>query len=122
MKRTMFKGAEKGIFERARELRKNGTHAEEVLWGYLKTKPFGFKFRRQHPYSIYILDFYCHALKLVIEVDGSVHKRDEIKENDLIRQGILESNGMLVLRFTNEIIQARLEDVIIQLNQILQKK
>ncbi len=55
-------------------------HAESILGGYLKTKPFGLKFRRQHPYSVYILDFYCHKLKLVIEVDGSIHYIDTVKE------------------------------------------
>lgn len=66
----MHSGAAKPLYQMARELRNNATHAETILWGYLKTKPLGFKFRRQHPYSIYILDFYCHSLKLVIEVDG----------------------------------------------------
>ena len=59
------------MYQRARELRNNSTHAEIILWGYLKAKPLGYKFRRQHPYAIYILDFYCHSLKLCIEVDGN---------------------------------------------------
>jgi very-short-patch-repair endonuclease len=67
----MFSGADSFLFERASKLRKQQTFAEEILWNYLRTKPFGFKFRRQHAFSIYILDFYCHSLKLAIEVDGS---------------------------------------------------
>ena len=122
MKRTMFKGAEKGIFERARELRNRSTHAEEILWSYLKCKPLGYKFRRQHPYSNYILDFYCHSMKLVIEVDGSIHEKADIIENDLIRQKALEDNGMVVLRFTNESILNELEDVINEIDQFLQKE
>jgi very-short-patch-repair endonuclease len=78
----MFAGAEQVLFERAAELRSQPTHAEEVLWSYLKIKPLGFKFRRQHPYLIYILDFYCHALHLVIEVDGAIHQKEEVKQND----------------------------------------
>ena len=67
---------------------------KQILWGYLKTKSLGFKFRRQHPYSLYILDFYCHSLKLVIEIDGSIHEKEEVKENDKIRQQSLEIDGL----------------------------
>jgi imidazole glycerol-phosphate synthase subunit HisF len=74
MKRKMFSGADKLLFEKAAALRSRQTFAEELLWNYLRTKPLGFKFRRQHSFSNYILDFYCHALNLVIEVDGSIHQ------------------------------------------------
>jgi very-short-patch-repair endonuclease len=62
MKTKLHAGAEREIYQRARDLRNRSTPAEEVLWGFLKAKPQGYKFRRQHPYSAYILDFYCHAL------------------------------------------------------------
>ena len=75
MKRKMHAGASKDIYQRARELRNRSTHAEDILWGFLKTKPGTVKFRRQHPYSIFILDFYCHDLRLVIEVDGEFTKK-----------------------------------------------
>jgi len=101
-KSNMHGGAAKLLYQKARELRNNSTHAEQILWGYLKTKPLGFKFRRQHPYSIYILDFYCHSLKLVIEVDGSIHTIKEVIENDAVRQGLLEKDGLKVIRFSNE--------------------
>jgi very-short-patch-repair endonuclease len=71
----MFAGAEHLLFKRAAELRKQQTYAEEVLWGYLHSKPFGFKFRRQHPYLHYILDFCCHQRKLAIEIDGIIHEK-----------------------------------------------
>jgi very-short-patch-repair endonuclease len=74
MEGKMHNGAQKPIYQFARELRNNATYAEQILWGYLKTKPLGYKFRRQHPYSVYILDFYCHSLKLVVKVDGSIHQ------------------------------------------------
>jgi len=119
MKRKMHAGAEKFIYQRARELRDKATHAEEILWGYLKTKPHGLKFRRQHPYSIYILDFYCHALKLVIEVDGSVHLKEEVKKNDMVRQRSLEGDGLQVLRFTNDDVEKNLEKVIIKIQEII---
>lgn len=107
----MHKGASKPLYQYARELRNNATHSENILWGYLKTKPFGKKFRRQHPYSIYILDFYCHSLKLVIEVDGKIHDHPDVKRNDEERQFSLQNDGMIVLRFTNEQVEQSLEEV-----------
>jgi cyclase len=82
MKQTMFYGASKIIFERAKALRNNVTAEEMVLWEYLRTNPFGYKFRRQHPLGIFIADFYCHKLKLVIELDGSIHNLKEVRLHD----------------------------------------
>ena len=112
MKRKMHAGAAKEIYQRARELRNQPTHAEDILWGYLKTKPHNIKFRRQHPYSIFIPDFYCHSLKLVIEVDGSIHNSNEVKVNDQQRQALLEADGLVFLRFSNDEIINGLENVI----------
>ena len=112
MDRKMHSGASKFHFQRARELRDNSTHSESLLWEYLKTKPHGIKFRRQHPYSVYILDFYCHSLKLVIELDGSIHNLPENKLNDEVRQQHLENDGLIVIRFTNDLVEKRFEDVI----------
>lgn len=108
----MHSGALKELYQRARELRDNATHAEEVLWGYLRTKPLGYKFRRQHPYAIYILDFYCHCKKLVIEVDGDIHNQEEVRALDTLRQRQLEADGLKVIRFTNEEIKLGIESVI----------
>ena len=88
------------------------TNAEKILWGYLKAKPNGYKFRRQHPIRIYIADFYCHKLKLVIELDGSIHDIEEVKANDMIRQKMIEEEGITVMRFTNE-------EVMNNINQVL---
>ena len=101
MEENMFLGASKIIFENAKELRKNMTNAEKVLWNYLKAKPNGYKFRRQHPLKIYIADFYCHKLKLVIELDGSIHNNEDVKVNDEIRQKLIEEDGLTVMRFNN---------------------
>ena len=57
MRKKMFGGADKSLFGRASELRSKQTFAEELLWQYLRRKPLGFKFRRQHAYGNYILDF-----------------------------------------------------------------
>ena len=110
--KTMFYGAGNLIFENAKRLRENPTNAETVLWGYLKQRPLGQKFRRQHPIGIYIADFYCHALKLVIEVDGDIHADPEVAERDKRRQIDLEQDGLTVIRFKNEEVEKKLEDVI----------
>lgn len=88
MKRKMFYRAEPLIFERAKELRNNLTHAEMMLWGYLRTNPSGYEFRRQHPVGRYVADFFCYKLKLVIEVDESIHNIKELKVNDEEREKI----------------------------------
>jgi very-short-patch-repair endonuclease len=115
-------GADKLLFERAAALRRQQTFAEEILWDYLRTKPLGFKFRRQHPFASYILDFYCHRLKLAIEVDGSIHQKEDVKENDEIRQRQLEEEGLSFIRFTNDQIILRLEGVIQQIESYLQRQ
>ena len=118
----MFLGADKLLFEKAATLRRQQTFAEEILWDYLRTKPLGFKFRRQHPFASYILDFYCHHLKLAIEVDGSIHQKKDVKENDEIRQRQLEEEGLSFIRFTNDQIILRLEGVIQQIESYLQRQ
>ena len=122
MRNKMFAGAENLLFRRAGELRKQQTFAEELLWNFLRGKPLGLKFRRQHPYSNYILDFYCHSLKLVIEVDGSIHEKEEVKQNDIERQKQLEQQGLTVLRFTNNEIKLQPEKVIKKIETYLQSK
>ena len=119
MKSNLHNGASRLLFDRARELRNKGTHAEEVLWGYLKTKPLGCKFRRQHPYGLYILDFYCHKLKLVIEVDGSIHLDEEVKAKDEERQKLLEIEGLTVIRFSNEEVLSKQEVVTSSIEQYI---
>lgn len=79
---NMHYGASKLIFQRAEELRKYPTHAEEILWTYLSKRKSGVRFKRQHPLSLYIADFYCHSLKIVIEIDGSIHNKSDVKIND----------------------------------------
>lgn len=121
MRKKMFLGADHLIFQNAKELRKNMTHAETLLWGYLVQRPLGYKFRRQHPISIFIADFYCHALKLVIEVDGSIHDSNEAKEQDASRQHTLEAEGIRFLRFTNAAVEKHLETVIKEIENYIIK-
>ncbi len=119
MKRQMFYQANPLIFERAKYLRNHLTDAEIKLWGYLRTRPMGFKFRRQHPIGIYIVDFYCHACQLVLEADGSIHEQIEIQKEDYERQKSLEADGLQVIRFTNSEILKNTEMVIEKINSLL---
>jgi len=88
--------------ERRKELRQNSTEAEVALWRYLKKCRLGFKFNRQFGIENYIVDFCCRGLKLIVEVDGPIHKRKDIVEYDQIRSRVLESFGYKILRFTND--------------------
>ena len=118
----MFLGADSHIFKNARSLRENLTRAESILWDYLRKKSSGYKFRRQHPISIYIADFYCHALKLIIEVDGGIHMDNEVQKRDLERQTHLESEGISFLRFTNDDVERKMERVIEKIEEFIQAK
>jgi len=115
----MHNGAIKPLYQRARELRDNATFAENILWGYLRQKPLGYKFRRQHPFAIYILDFYSHSLKLVIEVDGSIHDLAEVQKDDAIRQKQLEEDGLKVVRYKNNILEKMPELVFKEIETII---
>jgi len=112
----MHDGATPKVFRNAANLRVNMTESEQILWNYLKTKPLGFKFRRQHPISGYILDFYCHKLRVSIEIDGGYHLQKEQKEKDLERTDYLKSLGVSEIRFTNEQVLNQYETVIKNIN------
>src|SRR5688572_19116963 len=120
MERKMFYNAGPLLFARAKELRNHLTHAEMVLWGYLKTKPFGYKFRRQHPLADYIVDFFCYRLKMAIEVDGPIHEQEENRQNDVERQKMIESFGVTVLRFTNAELMKESTIVFEEINSSIQ--
>jgi len=110
---VMYYGAENITKERARELRKRLTHEELLLWEHLRNKKMsGWKFRRQHPINIYIADFYCHELKLVIEIDGELHNNEDQKLWDLNRKAEFDRFGIRELRFTNEQITDNLSEVL----------
>ena len=86
--------------ELARGLRKNSTPAEIVFWKMVKGKALGVEFHRQVPMLNYIVDFYCHEIGLAIELDGTIH--DDSFLEDAKRQGELEQQGVVFLRFSNE--------------------
>ncbi|MBX2917229.1 MAG: class I tRNA ligase family protein [Cyclobacteriaceae bacterium] len=96
----------------ARENRKNPTEAEEKIWEAIRNSALGFKFRRQHAISRFIVDFVCIEKKIVVEIDGAIH--DNQKQEDLERTSILNNEGFKVIRFTNE-------EVLNDLSNVLQK-
>ncbi|MFZ0281893.1 MAG: endonuclease domain-containing protein [Bacteroidales bacterium] len=114
--KDMFIDANPALFRLARGYRKNPTEAERVLWEYLRIfRSEGFAFRRQHPIVFFIADFYCHRIRLVIEVDGGIHSNPQINEYDDSRSGELERYGISVLRFKNEDIIKNIEQVLSQI-------
>ena len=108
------------IYVYARHLRKNQTKAEKIFWKKVRAKRLnGYKIRRQHPIGrLYIADFYCPCVKLVIEIDGPIHDEKAIKENDKIRQNTMIQHGYEVIRFSNELIYSNLD---LALNTLLKK-
>ena len=108
----MFYKADSTIFERAKHLRSNLTDAERKLWGYLNRSQLGVRFKCQHPLSCYIADFYCHSLKLVIEVDGEIHLVDEIQNNDRTREEAINELGVTIIRFSNKQVLNKIEHVL----------
>jgi len=112
-------GANLNIRAKAKDLRGNMTHTEKKLWNKLRKRQLkGMHFRRQHPYGIYILDFYCFEANLAIEVDGGIHLFRE--EYDEERNRYLESSGIRVLRFTNQEIETIIDSVIDVINKFLE--
>lgn len=110
---SMFYNASPKIFERANVLRKNMTVAETKLWKCLKGKKMlNLRFRAQHPIARFIANFYCHPLKLIIEVDGSIHKSKVQKEYDIGREAELDRWEIKVIRFKNDEIENNLEKVL----------
>ncbi|MBM3747833.1 MAG: endonuclease domain-containing protein [Acidobacteria bacterium] len=96
-----------------RQLRRSSTDAERLLWRLLRHRQVaGAKFRRQHQYGPYILEFYCHERKLVVEADGGQHALPEGMAKDAARRRYLESRGIRTLRFTNHEILQETEAVI----------
>ncbi|HET6272976.1 MAG TPA: 1,2-phenylacetyl-CoA epoxidase subunit PaaD [Bacteroidota bacterium] len=102
-----------------RELRKNQTRTEQIMWGGLRAKRFrGKKFLRQHPIFVdahgketfYVADFYCHEHRLVIELDGRIHER--MKERDELRTAVINDLGIEVMRFRNEEVEMGLSSVL----------
>ena len=96
--------------QRAKELRRDMTPAEKILWQELRANKLGVHFRRQQVIAGFIVDFYCHKAALVIEVDGGIH--DLQQEEDARREKVLSEMGLRVVRFRNEEVMKNLSAVV----------
>ena len=96
-----------------KNLRNHATPAEMSLWAYLKnSKLGGVKFRRQHSIGNYIVDFYCPSQRIAIELDGDIHKYDNVNSRDRNKQVYLDTLGIKLLRFENQLVFTNLENVL----------
>lgn len=121
-KRRHYRGGynRTGMVARARELRANQTQAESYLWSMLRDRQMsGFKFRRQHQFGDYIADFYCHEAQLVIECDGSIHQTNENWQHDQVRDAYMIGQGLQVLRFKNEDVLNKTDEVLRKIAECL---
>jgi very-short-patch-repair endonuclease len=103
----------------ARRLRTEMTAAEVVLWDALRDRRLGqLKFRRQHAVGRFVVDFYCHELRLAVELDGGIHLAAEQRGRDQERQSELEETGLRFLRFSNDDVLFALEAVLIRIASV----
>lgn len=103
----------------ARQLRKNSTLPEVLLWQNIKKRAFGVQFHRQVPMLNYIADFYCHEIRLAIEVDGSSHEHFFLY--DAKRQAELEAYGVKFLRFTNDEVKKNMFSVLLVIEETVKE-
>lgn len=109
------------LIQQAKRLRKQGTKQEKHLWyDYLRTYPV--RFQRQKTIRGFIVDFYCHAAKLVIELDGVQHNEAQGRAYDRERTAILESYHLVVVRFSNQQIDRNFSEVCAQIDQIVKQR
>ncbi len=107
--------------ERSKELRREMTPAERILWQQLRANQLnGLHFRRQQIIDGFIVDFYCHAAGLVIELDGSIHRQQA--DYDAERDKILTAHGLRVMRFKNDEILRNLKNVLARIQAVCREK
>jgi len=121
MKTNMHLRAPVRLFGYAKWMRNNPTKAEELLWSRLRGNQTGYKFRRQHPMSGYVVDFYCHIVKYVIELDGSSHDHPMAQLEDENKDIDLADKGIFVQRFTNEEVLGDIDAVMIRIHESLSR-
>ena len=101
--------------ERARQLRKRMSPTEIRLWRVLRLRPEGLKFRKQHPFGPFVLDFYCKAAGLAIEVDGLAHDFESTVGRDHRRDQWVREKGVETLRIPAEEVRTDLEGVLVHI-------
>jgi very-short-patch-repair endonuclease len=102
--------------ERSRELRREMTPAEKLLWQEVRAKKLGVRFRRQQVIAGFIVDFYCHRAALVVEVDGDIHDLQQVE--DARREKALREMGLSILRFRNDEILKNLSVVVRKIKEL----
>lgn len=118
LEKQMYFGATPVTLKKAKQLRSQMTLSEEKLWEHLKGKQIcGVRFRRQHPIETFIVDFYCHAAKLAIEIDGKIHLNQSDYDN--LRKAEIEKYNIMVIRYTNEEINYCIRKVIDDITSIV---
>jgi len=110
----------KAKLERAKELRREMTPAEKLLWQEVRANKLGVRFRRQQVIQGFIVDFYCHQVGLVVEVDGDVH--DLQKDEDERREKVLTEMGLRVIRFGNDEVGRDLSAVVGKVRESVKKR
>jgi very-short-patch-repair endonuclease len=101
------------VANRAKLLRKKATEPERILWRHSRNRNFaGYKFRRQHPFDHYVLDFYCPSVKLAVELDGGGHNYQAGQIRDRTRSEFLAQRKIVVLRFWNHQVRRELDSVL----------
>jgi len=103
--------------ERAKELRREMTPAEKILWQEVRAKKLGVRFRRQQIIQGFIVDFYCHKSALVIEVDGDIH--DLQQDEDARREKVLREMGLRIVRFGNDEVVKNLSAVVGRIRELV---
>jgi len=103
--------------QRAKELRREMTPAEKILWQELRGNKLGVHFRRQQVIAGFIVDFYCHKVALVVEVDGDIH--DLQQEEDARREKVLREMGLRIVRFRNEEVLRDLSIVVGKIREFI---
>ncbi len=115
------RGYNKNLKPLARQLRKEGTKGEAILWKYaLRTRKMkGYQFNRQFTVGDYIIDFICRKLQLVIEIDGSTHNYRGA--DDYKKQKFLEELGFTIMRFSEGQVIYRIDDVVGEIYKSVEK-
>ena len=109
---------DRSTLTQARDLRRHLTRAETYLWSALRRKQLGgLKFRRQHPLGPYIVDFFCVAARLAVELDGGVHRDESSQDHDARRDQWIERQGIRILRIPNQLILEDIEEALCRIER-----
>jgi very-short-patch-repair endonuclease len=116
--KAMYYNAKPVTFSAAKILRDKMTVHETLLWERINNKQIcGLRFRRQHPIDFFIADFYCHTVRLVVEIDGNIH--NGMKEYDIGRSAEMDKYFITVIRFTNDQVENKIDEVVNEIENVV---